>query len=85
MTKEDRLEVIKTELKKSKKILNALCDENRQNILLVLLENCSTGVNVNIKMHKKGKISVYKKGNKICPNCVYSLQTPLWFKTSLVR
>lgn len=43
MTKEDRLEVIKTELKKSKKILNALCDENRQNILLVLLENCSTG------------------------------------------
>ena len=43
------------------------------------------GVNVNIKMHKKGKISVYKKGNMICPNCVYSLQTPLWFKTSLVR
>lgn len=24
-------------------ILNVLCDENRQNILLVLLENCSTG------------------------------------------
>lgn len=43
MKKEDRLEVIKTELKKSRKILNALCDENRQNILLVLLENCSTG------------------------------------------
>ena len=43
MKKEDRLEVIKTELKKSNKILNALCDENRQNILLVLLENCSTG------------------------------------------
>ena len=42
-------------------------------------------VNVNIKMHKKGKISVYKKGNKICPISVYSLQTPLWFKTSLVR
>ena len=31
MTKEDRLEVIKTKLKKSKKILNALCDENRNN------------------------------------------------------
>lgn len=44
MKKEDRLEVIKTELKKSNKILNVLCDENRQNILLVLLENCSTGV-----------------------------------------
>ncbi len=43
MKKEDRLEVIKTELKKSRKILNALCDENRQNILLVLLENYSTG------------------------------------------
>ena len=42
-------------------------------------------VNVNIKMHKKGKISVYKKGNKICPISVYSLQTSLWFKTSLVR
>lgn len=43
MKKEDRLEAIKTDLKKSKRILNALCDENRQNILLVLLENCSTG------------------------------------------
>lgn len=43
MKKEDRLEAIKVELKKTKKILNALCDENRQNILLVLLENCSTG------------------------------------------
>ena len=30
MKKEDRLEVIKTELKKSNKILNVLCDENRQ-------------------------------------------------------
>ena len=43
MKKADRLEAIKTELKNSRKILNALCDENRQNILLVLLENCSTG------------------------------------------
>lgn len=43
MKKEDRLKNIKTDLKKSKKILNAICDENRQNILLVLLENCSTG------------------------------------------
>lgn len=43
MKKEDRLKVIKDDLKKSKNILNALCDENRQNILLVLLDNCSTG------------------------------------------
>lgn len=43
MKKEDRLNVIKEELKKSRKILNALCDENRQNILLVLLDNCSDG------------------------------------------
>ena len=43
MKKEERLEAIKVELKKSKNILNALCDENRQTILLVLLENCSTG------------------------------------------
>lgn len=43
MKKEDRLKNIKTDLKKSKNILNAICDENRQNILLVLLENCSTG------------------------------------------
>ena len=54
------------------------------NRILNKIEN-NTDVNVNIKMHKKGKISVYKKGNMICPNCVYSLQTPLWFKTSLVR
>lgn len=43
MKKEDRLEAIKNDLKKSRNILNALCDENRQNILLVLLENCSNG------------------------------------------
>ena len=43
MNKEERLEVIKKDLEKSQKTLNAICDENRQNILLVLLENCSTG------------------------------------------
>ena len=43
MDKEERLNAIKIDLKNSKKILSALCDENRQNILLVLLENCSTG------------------------------------------
>lgn len=43
MEKDARLKAIESDLKKSKKILNALCDENRQNILLVLLENCSTG------------------------------------------
>lgn len=43
MKKEERLKAIEEDLKKSKNILNALCDENRQNILLVLLENCSTG------------------------------------------
>lgn len=43
MKKQERLKAIEEDLKKSKNILNALCDENRQNILLVLLENCSTG------------------------------------------
>lgn len=43
MKKEERLKAIENDLKKSKKILNSLCDENRQNILLILLENCSTG------------------------------------------
>lgn len=43
MKKEDRLILIKNDFINSRKILNALCDENRQNILLVLLENCSTG------------------------------------------
>lgn len=43
MEKVDRLEAIENDLKKSHKILNVLCDENRQNILLVLLENCSNG------------------------------------------
>lgn len=43
MKKEEKLKAIEADLKKSKNILNALCDENRQNILLVLLENCFTG------------------------------------------
>lgn len=43
MSKKDRLEIIKNNLIESKNILNALCDENRQRILLVLLENCSDG------------------------------------------
>lgn len=43
MKKEDRLALIKADFEKSRKTLNALCDENKQNILLVLLENCSTG------------------------------------------
>lgn len=48
MNKEDRLNLIKNDLKKSSKILNALCDENRQKIMLVLLDNCiSGGIRVN--------------------------------------
>ncbi len=43
MKKNERLDLIRNDLKNSNKILNALCDENRQNILIVLLENCSTG------------------------------------------
>lgn len=43
MTKEERLNAIKTDLKQSNKILNALCDENRQKILLILLDNCING------------------------------------------
>lgn len=48
MNKEDRLNLIKNDLKKSNKILNALCDENRQKIMLELLDNCvSGGIRVN--------------------------------------
>lgn len=43
MKKEERLKEIKNDFENSRMLLNALCDENRQNILLVLLENCSTG------------------------------------------
>lgn len=43
MKKEERLNLIKQDLKKSNKILIALSEENRQKILLVLLENCVDG------------------------------------------
>lgn len=43
MEKEDRLNEIRKDLRNSSKILNALCDENRQKILLVLLDNCLDG------------------------------------------
>lgn len=43
MKKEERLNEIKKDLEKSNKILNDLCDENRQKILLVLLDNCIDG------------------------------------------
>lgn len=43
MNKDQRLDEIKKDLKRSSKILNALCDENRQKILLVLLDNCIDG------------------------------------------
>ena len=48
MDKKERLKLIRNDLKNSNKILNALCDENRQKIMLVLLDNCiSGGVRVN--------------------------------------
>lgn len=43
MKKEERLNLIKNNLKESKNVLCALGDENRQNIILVLLENCNNG------------------------------------------
>ena len=43
MNKEDRLNAIRKDLSNSNDILNALCDNNRQKILLVLLDNCSDG------------------------------------------
>lgn len=43
MNKKQRLQLIKKDLINSNKILNAVSDENRQKILLVLLENCTTG------------------------------------------
>lgn len=47
ITKEDRIKEIKKNLIESRKILNSISDENRQNILLVLLENChSNGIRV---------------------------------------
>ena len=38
-----QIEIIKKEFKDSNKILNAICDENRQMILLVLMDNCTKG------------------------------------------
>lgn len=43
MEKDKRLKLIKNDLENSKKILNAISNEHRQNILLVLLENCLNG------------------------------------------
>lgn len=43
MNKDNRIELIKNDLEKSSNILNALCNENRKNILLCLLENCQNG------------------------------------------
>lgn len=43
MNKKERLNAIKYDLEKSNKVLTAISDENRQKILLVLLENCVDG------------------------------------------
>ena len=44
----EQIERIKNEFQASRKILNAICDENRQKILLVLMDNCvGGGVRVN--------------------------------------
>lgn len=43
MKKEERLDLIKNDLISSNDILIALSEENRQKILLVLLENCIYG------------------------------------------
>lgn len=43
MNKKEQIEQIKQDLKASNKVLNALSDENRQKILLVLLDNCVDG------------------------------------------
>lgn len=43
MEKEERLELIKNDLRNSRDILMNFGDENRQKILLVLLENCANG------------------------------------------
>lgn len=43
MNKKERIEQIKQDLKDSNNVLNALSDENRQKILLVLLDNCVDG------------------------------------------
>lgn len=38
-----QIETIKKEFKDSNRILNAICDENRQMILVVLMDNCTKG------------------------------------------
>lgn len=43
MKRLDRLNTIKRDLEDCSSVLNAICDLNRQKILIVLLENCSTG------------------------------------------
>lgn len=40
---DEQIENIKNEFQNSRKILNAVCDENRQKILLVLMDNCVGG------------------------------------------
>lgn len=43
MEKDKRLKLIKNDLEDSSKLLIALSEENRQKILLVLLDNCVSG------------------------------------------
>ena len=43
MKKDERLNLIREDLKKSSTILTAISDVNRQKILLVLLDNCTEG------------------------------------------
>lgn len=40
---DEQIENIKKEFQNSRKVLNAICDENRQRILLVLMDNCVGG------------------------------------------
>lgn len=40
---DEQIENIKNEFQNSRNILNAVCDENRQKILLVLMDNCVSG------------------------------------------
>lgn len=39
----DQIAAIRREFQNSRNILNAICDENRQKILLVLMDNCVGG------------------------------------------
>lgn len=40
---DEQIERIRNEFKNSRNVLNAVCDENRQNILIVLMDNCVGG------------------------------------------